>query len=139
MVEYKQLKIDEKEISNLYNSVGWSAYLKDEESLFEGIRNSLFSYAAYQHGKLIGMIRVVGDGQTIVYVQDILIDPSFQNKNIGSNLLEYILSKYKNVRQILLTTDANIKTMKFYKKNGFVNYEDINLVGYMKKKGEKDD
>lgn len=136
MIEYKQLVLDKNEITNLYNSVGWSAYLKDNETLFEGIKNSLFSYAAYKNDKLIGLIRVVGDGKTIVYIQDILIDPRFQNNKIGSNLLSCILHKFKDVRQILLTTDKNVKTMNFYKNNGFVNYEDINLVGYMKKKGE---
>jgi len=81
----------------------------------------------------------VGDGQTIIYIQDILINPTYQNKAVGSNLLKYILFKYNNVRQVLLTTDNNIATMNFYEKNGFIKYEDIKLIGYMKKKGDIND
>ena len=139
MIEYKQLIFDKNEITKLYRSVGWSEYLKDEDSLFLGIQNSLFSFAAYENDNLIGLVRVVGDGQTIIYIQDILINPTYQNKAVGSNLLKYILFKYNNVRQVLLTTDNNIATMNFYGKNGFIKYEDIKLIGYMKKKGDIND
>jgi len=139
MIEYKQLIFDKNEITKLYRSVGWSEYLKDENSLFLGIQNSLFSFAAYENDNLIGLVRVVGDGQTIIYIQDILINPTYQNKAVGSNLLKYILFKYNNVRQVLLTTDNNIATMNFYEKNGFIKYEDIKLIGYMKKKGDIND
>jgi len=139
MIEYKQLIFDKNEITKLYRSVGWSEYLKDEDSLFLGIQNSLFSFAAYENDNLIGLVRVVGDGQTIIYIQDILINPTYQNKAVGSNLLKYILFKYNNVRQVLLTTDNNIATMNFYEKNGFIKYEDIKLIGYMKKKGDIND
>lgn len=63
------------------------------------IDNSLSVITAWENNKLIGLIRVIGDGYTIVYIQDILVHPNFQNKNIGTQLMTRILNKYKDVRQ----------------------------------------
>ena len=63
------------------------------------IDNSLSVITAWENNKLIGLIRVIGDGYTVVYIQDILVHPNFQNKNIGTQLMTRILNKYKDVRQ----------------------------------------
>ena len=69
--EYKNY--NEQEILNLYGSVGWTAYTDDSASLKAGFQNSLLTLAAYEGNTLLGVIRTVGDGQTIVYIQDILV------------------------------------------------------------------
>ncbi len=73
--EYKNYK--ENEILNLYSSVGWTAYTDDLASLQVGFQNSLLTLAAYEDDKLLGVIRTVGDSQTIVYIQDVLVVPEY--------------------------------------------------------------
>ena len=65
--EYRQY--DEREILPLYASVGWTAYTDQPETLRRGFENSLLTLAAYEENRLIGVLRAVGDGQTIVFVQ----------------------------------------------------------------------
>ncbi len=77
---------DEAEILGLYASVGWTAYTDDPAALRNGFANSLLTLAAYEKAVLAGLIRVVGDGHTVIFVQDILVRPQFQRHGIGSAL-----------------------------------------------------
>ena len=74
--EYREYK--EEEIRRLYTAVGWTAYTEDMPALERGIRNSLLVLGAYEYGELAGLIRAVGDGATIVFIQDILVLPEKQ-------------------------------------------------------------
>lgn len=70
---------NESEIINLYTAVGWSNYFNNPEMLCNAYENSLYILGAYDRDKLVGIIRVVGDGHSIIYVQDILVLPEYQN------------------------------------------------------------
>jgi ribosomal protein S18 acetylase RimI-like enzyme len=102
--------------------------------LLKGIRQSLYAYAAYDNERLVGLIRVVGDGMTIIYIQDILILPDYQRQGIGRTLMNHILEKYQDVRQIILTTDLTEEQQAFYETLGFVKYESLKLQGYYYKR-----
>lgn len=123
---------DETEILGLYASVGWTAYTEQPESLRRGFEASLLVLAAYEDGALVGLIRVVGDGQTIVFVQDILVYPSCQRRGIGTALLKEVLKRYSHVRQIELTTDDTPKTRAFYESVGFRTMASLGCCGFMK-------
>ena len=122
----------EAEILSLYNSVGWSAYTKQPETLRKGFENSLFTLAAYEDGQLLGIIRTVGDGHTIVFIQDLLVFPHHQRKGIGTKLIQAILDRYRHVRQIQLATDNTPKTLAFYRSLGFREMSEIGCCGFMK-------
>ena len=133
-IDYCELKYNETEIISLYENLGWSNYTKDKKSLFKGIKSSLYCRGAYDNGKLVGLIRVIGDGSTIIYIQDILVLDSYQRLGIGTTLIQYVLDKYKSVRQICLTTDLELKQKEFYESVGFKMYNDLNITGFMLKK-----
>lgn len=88
--------------------------------------------AAYENGWLLGLIRAVGDGYSIVFVQDILVFPEYQRKGVGSALLQALLDKYSHVRQIELATDNTLKNIAFYKKMGFREMSEIGCCGFMR-------
>ena len=128
--EYKNY--NEQEILNLYSSVGWTAYTDDPMSLKAGFQNSLLTLAAYEGNTLLGVIRTVGDGQTIVYIQDILVLPEHQRRGIGTALVQAVLERFREVRQIMLTTDNTPKTIAFYESQGFVQLKKMGCCGFMK-------
>jgi ribosomal protein S18 acetylase RimI-like enzyme len=121
-----------EEIINLYEDVEWHAYTKDKVKLKNAIENSLKVLTAWEDDKLVGLIRVVGDSHTIVYIQDILVLKKYQGKGIGSKLLSLILEKYKSIRQIVLMTDNTKETISFYKKNGMVDTAKYNGVAFVR-------
>lgn len=128
--EYKEY--NEEDILALYKAVGWTAYTDNAEALREGYKNSMLILAAYEGEELLGIIRTVGDGATIVFVQDILVFPDKQRLGVGTALLKAILDKYKNVRQIELATDNTPKTIAFYKSVGFLEFSEIGCCGFMR-------
>lgn len=121
-----------EDILCLYNDVGWSSYIKDIDSLMKSIENSLKVISVWDKNLLVGLIRVIGDGYSIIYIQDILVLQKYQNKGIGKRLIESILDKYKNVRQKVLLTDKENKTISFYKKEGFSMPEELGCVAFVK-------
>lgn len=123
---------NETEILRLYESVGWTAYTDRPDVLRKGFENSMLTLAAYEGEQLMGIIRTVGDGQTIVFMQDILVFPEYQRKGVGTALLQAILDKYSHVRQIELATDNTEKTVAFYKSMGFREASEFGCCGFMK-------
>ena len=122
----------EAEILPLYESVGWVFYCKHPEVLEKAFANSLCVLAAYEDDRLVGLIRCVGDGYTILFIQDLLIYPAYQRRGIGTALMNALLEKYPHVYQIELATDNTEKTIAFYKSFGFHNLTDLGCCGFLK-------
>lgn len=128
--EYIDFNIDE--IRRLYSEVGWTAYTENMPALEQGYKNSMTVLAAYEDDELLGIIRTVGDGFTIVFIQDILVFPEKQRQGIGTALLKAVLDRYPNVRQIELATDNTPKTVAFYKSLGFSEFSEMGCCGFMR-------
>ena len=128
--EYTEFKKDE--IWQLYTQVGLTAYTENMTALERGYKNSLLVLAAYENEELLGIVRVVGDGATIILVQDILVYPQKQRQGIGTSLLKAVLERYADVRQIQLVTDNTPKTVAFYQSLGFVELEKLGCCGFMR-------
>ena len=116
---------NELEILNLYKSVGWINYTYNPKMLEKAYANSLRILGAYEGEKLIGIIRVVGDGHSVVFIQDLLVYPEYQRRGIGTALLKQILIDYKHVYQKHLLTENTEKTIQFYKSLGFTMDTDM--------------
>lgn len=121
-----------QDIMNLYEDAKWHAYTKDSDRVKNAISNSLNVITAWDGDRLVGLIRIVGDNYTIIYIKDILVLEAYQGKGIGSHLLNLILAKYKSIRQIVLMTDNTEKTIEFYRKNGMVETADYNGIAFIK-------
>ena len=128
--EYNNYKPEE--ILNLYDSVGWCSYTNRPDMLEHAFEHSLKILGAHDGDKLVGIIRAVGDGYSVLFIQDILVLPEYQRKGIGTKLLETMLSLYPDVYQIQLVTDRTEKTVLFYKSCGFLPYSEISCEGFIK-------
>lgn len=132
-IKYKENNpIDIDVLTALYKSVGWTAYSDDSE-IMEGILPGAHFYiSAWSGEKLIGLIRTVGDGAYILYIQDILVYPGYQRSGIGSMLMKQTLKKAEKMKQIILTTDNTEKTKSFYRSLGFHTIEETGAVSFIK-------
>lgn len=128
--EEKEIKRDS--LLNLYNDAKWYSYTRDIEKLEKGIENSLYVLTARDEEFLVGLLRIVGDGTTIVYIQDILVLSAYKRQKIGSQLIELSLSKFSDVRQKVLLTDDTKETREFYESLGFTSCDKGELVSFVK-------
>lgn len=123
---------DPSEMVPLYTSVGWTAYTDDLDALRQGFEHSLLTLAAYLGDQPVGILRAVGDGHTVVFVQDILVYPEHQRKGVGTALLQELLSRFHHVRQIQLLTDNTPETIGFYRALGFWELSEMGCCGFMR-------
>ncbi|WP_419775479.1 GNAT family N-acetyltransferase [Ignavigranum ruoffiae] len=56
---------------------------QEYRSLISWIEREPISFSVYEDQKLIALLRAVRDGQTIVFIQDLLVDPVYQGQGIG--------------------------------------------------------
>ncbi|WP_141684794.1 GNAT family N-acetyltransferase [Streptococcus dysgalactiae] len=117
---------------NLYNDISWTAYTSNPNQLELALKNSLKVWTAWDGDLLVGLARVIGDGSTIIYIQDILVLKAYQRRGIGSHFITTISDEYEDIRQIILLTEDNQITKKFYEKNGLNQVGKYDCVAYMK-------
>ena len=130
-IQIKPYVYSEVEVVELYRCVGWYWYAEHPDVLEKAYANSLCTLGAYDAGKLVGLIRCVGDGYTIVFIQDLLVMPAYQHRGIGTKLMKALLGRYSHVYQIELATDDTERTVTFYKKMGFHSLRELGCCGFL--------
>ena len=114
----------------LYAAVGWTAYTVNPERLREALANSSLVLISTRADRVVGLVRCISDGQTICYIQDILVVPEYQRLGFGNALLKEALNHYFDVRQVVLMTDNEDAQRRFYEGAGFREIKD-NLKGFV--------
>jgi len=116
----------------LYENAGWKAYTRAPDQLHRAVQQSQFVLKAVADNQLVGLVRTVGDGVTIAYIQDILVHTDFQRRGIGKSLMEQTLDRFKHCRQKVLLTDDNPMTRGFYEALGFAPCDQGSLVAFVR-------
>jgi ribosomal protein S18 acetylase RimI-like enzyme len=133
VITYKNGFIPDAEaICSLYEDANWSSYTNDIPRLMDALKNSLPVISAWDKNRLVGLVRVVGDGITIVYIQDIIVLKAYKRKGIGTRLIKEVCNAYKPVRQKVLLTDDTQETRSFYESLGFQSCDKGDLVSFVK-------
>jgi len=114
------------EVLALYDAVGWSVYTRRPEVLAAALAgSSLVVTARDAGGRLLGVARVVTDGATVCYLQDVLVHPDAQRRGIGRALVLAALEPYATVRQKVLLTDDEPGQRAFYSSLGYAETRDV--------------
>ena len=114
------------DLLELYGDAGWTAYTDHPDRLERGLARSLAVYTAWEGDTLAGLLRAVGDGETILYLQDLLVRSSHRRRGIGRGLLERVTADYLQVRQkVLLTDAADRRALDFYRACGWRGAEEL--------------
>ncbi len=98
---------------------GWIAPLSSDQH-FKTLQNSDYFILAIDSNKnkVVGFITAITDHVNSAFIPLLEVLQEYKNKGIGSNLVQKILEKLKNVSNIDLTCDLPIQ--KFYKKFGMI-------------------
>ena len=108
----KQKVVNLEDVLHLYQAVGWTNYTYQPQMLEKALSHSLAIYLALDGDAVVGLVRLVGDGFSSVFIQDLIVLPSYQRQGIGSNLM-------KDAYQVQLATEQTEKTLNFYRSLGF--------------------
>ena len=135
--EYRDPKRDE--LLSLYESVGWINYTARPGMLEAACRASLCALGAFDGERLVGLVRAVGDGASVLYVQDLLVRPEYQRRGVGGALLRELLARWPNVYQAVLLTDDAPQTSAFYAACGFQPAEGMGCRAFLRVRGANDE
>ena len=125
----KERSVSIDDVLHLYQAVGWTNYTNQPQMLEQALSHSLATYLARDGEKIVGLVRLIGDGFSSVFVQDLLVLPSYQRQGIGSSLMKQALDDYKDVYQVQLATDESEKTLAFYRSLGFETLSSFQCTG----------
>ena len=125
----KQEVVKLEDVLHLYQAVGWTNYTNQPQMLEQALSHSLVIYLALDGDAVVGLIRLVGDGFSSVFVQDLIVLPSYQRQGIGSALMKEALEDYKDAYQVQLVTEQTEKNVGFYRSIGFETLSTYDCIG----------
>ena len=125
----KETSVSIDDVLPLYQAVGWTNYTNQPQMLEQSLAHSLATYLARDGEEIVGVVRLVGDGFSSVFVQDLIVLPSYQRQGIGSTLMEKALGDFKDAYQVQLATDQTEKTLGFYRSLGFETLSTYDCTG----------
>jgi N-acetylglutamate synthase-like GNAT family acetyltransferase len=116
---------NEDEIADLYRSGGWWKEEYKTAELRHLIRGS-FAFAVAvdtKTGRAIGMGRVISDGVSDGYIQDLVVFPEYRKSGAGSKIVSVLVNKCLQSGIIWIGLIAEPDTEKFYQPLGFQTME----------------
>ena len=125
----KQEVVKLENVLHLYQAVGWTNYTHQPQMMEKSLSHSLAIYLALDGEAIVGLVRLVGDGFSSVFVQDLIVLPSHQRQGIGSALMKEALGDFKEVYQIQLATEQTEKNLGFYRFLGFETLSTYDCTG----------
>ena len=125
----KERSVSLDDVLHLYQAVGWTNYTNQPQMLAQALTHSLSIYLARDGEKIVGLVRLIGDGFSSVFVQDLIVLPTYQRQGIGSSLMKQALADYKDAYQVQLATDESEKTLAFYRSLGFETLSSFQCTG----------
>lgn len=118
-----------EEFNYLYDAVGWGCY--DDNVSQIALDNTFYSISIYDNDKIIGYGRLIGDGICFLYIHDIMVVPSYQNKKIGTMVMNKLIEKIEEIKKqnpyLRVYLGASKGKEDFYRKFDFITREEANL------------
>ena len=113
--------ISTTEFCKLRESVGFQKLTEKQAETV--LSNTTFIVNAVYGEKSVGIVRVLTDMLTDAYITDVIVNPDFQGKGLGKQLLDKTLEylKYHAMENVTLACSlyANPDKEAFYEKFGF--------------------
>ncbi len=119
----------EEGLMRAHGSFTVASALMSTEMLEQALSHSLVIYVALDGDAVVGLIRLIGDGFSSIFVQDLIVLPSYQRQGIGSDLMKEALGDFKDAYQVQLVTDQTEKTLGFYRSLGFETLSTYDCTG----------
>ena len=95
-IKYTEEKIfTQKQIEALFLSVNWISG-KYPDRLYKALINSSTVITAWDKERLVGLVRVLDDGEMLAYMHYVLVHPDYHRNGIAGAMVEKVKEKYKH-------------------------------------------
>lgn len=111
----------------LFRSAGWTDGSETDEmknNFNLPFINSTLVISAWENERLVGVVRVLSDKVIRSVIYDLVVDPEYQGRGIGKELIKRSIEHYPHTEWLVQTTE---KIANFYEKIGFSKYKEVVL------------
>ncbi|MFA7050468.1 MAG: hypothetical protein WC189_00010 [Bacilli bacterium] len=130
-MELKVKKINVGEVINIkkiYQEKQYERYLFNDYRLYDTFRNSV-TFGLFDAKKMVGLIRLVGDFQYVIYIEDMITLDEYSNTDAKKLLIEEVLERYAKVEKIFCNLKYRSKeTASVYLDLGFAPADENELL-----------
>lgn len=110
-------KISVLSLADLRESIGWN---RMERELGNPKLHEFLSIACYDNSELIGYVSVVSNAVLDAYIQDLMVRPDYQNKGIGTELMNKAINYIKEKGIYMISVIYGQEELRgFYERFGF--------------------
>jgi aralkylamine N-acetyltransferase len=110
-----------EEVVELYKSAGWWQESPESRAVIPlMIRGSFhFMVARSIEGRIVGMARVISDGFSDAYIQDVVVLPEFRGRGVGKELVRRLIQHCVSRKIAWIGLVAEPGTQEIYENLGF--------------------
>jgi len=105
----------------LYRAGGWWQETEHARAIIPAMIRGSFAFlvASAADGQLVGMGRVIADGASDGYIQDLVVLPQYRGRGIGRELVQRLVGRCRECRLEWIGLLAEQGTEGFYEALGF--------------------
>lgn len=116
----KQNKLSVADYQRLIQETGWD--VPPDTAIAAALTRSVVTFSKWVDGRVVGMVRLVGDGTIVFYIQDLVVVKTHRRQGIATALMERILQYLEEYAApnsfIGLMSVAGLE--EFYQRFGFI-------------------
>ena len=120
MIRYTN-QITPEEYLEMRKKAGWVEFPVEEARVC--VQNAYLVLCVRDEEKAIGIVRLLWDGGYVAFLSDLIVDPDYQGRGIGRELVETVIRRIRNELKpgykVKLTLNSSIGKEPFYEKYGF--------------------
>lgn len=119
-------KVNHNEVIRLYKDAGWWSEDYTDTSFINHIVADSFLFAGVfdDNGQLVGMGRVLSDGYSDAYIQDVVVLSSYRGLGMGKAIINFLVKELKRFNIDWVGLIAEPGTQEFYESLGFKEMKD---------------
>lgn len=110
-----------EQTERLFSLVGWES-ANYPERLHKALMGSDTVFSAWDGERLVGLARVIDDGEMVAYMHWVLVDPEYHGLGIGGHLVELVRERYHDYLFLEVMPEER-KNAPFYQRHGFTLME----------------
>ena len=114
--------MDLYELEELCDRVGWAR--RPLRKVKKAIQHSFLVVSMWEvkgkRRRLIGFARATSDHAFNATIWDVVVDPDFQNRGLGKEMMKYTIKKLRSADISNITLFADPQVINFYRRLGFI-------------------